>query len=212
MIPLLSNILETGQITRPDGETIRLHSNLPQFEGELLQQWMQTHGCSKVIEVGLAHGVSALFIAEVLARQTGSIHYIIDPNQYSEFDGMGIHHLTCAGYIEQTLFYPLGSEIALPQMHASGIRCDLAFIDGCHTIECVQNDFKFCDLMLEPGGLLIFDDVQLESVQRVIGQLTATNNYRRLHLPSSAKKSRTATVRRLAGIPSSRIVGFIKQA
>ncbi len=48
------------------------------------------------IEVGLANGVSALFLCEALTEVEASKHYVIDPNQSSQWNSIGIQNLECA--------------------------------------------------------------------------------------------------------------------
>jgi len=37
-------------------------------------------------------------------------------------------------------------------------KVDFAFIDGGHSIETIQSDFNFVAHLLNPGGVLVFDD------------------------------------------------------
>ena len=92
-------------------------------EGALLQKLI-AEKCSKVtVEVGLGHGVSALFICEALVKAGGRRHIAIDLNS------SGIRNLEEARFGSLVDFRQQKSHVALPELVAEGVRVDFAFIE-----------------------------------------------------------------------------------
>ncbi len=56
---------------------------------------------------------------------------------------------------------------ALPDAVTRKEKYQLIFIDGWHTFDYTLVDFFYADLLLELGGFLVFDDVQLPAVAKV---------------------------------------------
>jgi hypothetical protein len=54
------------------------------------------------------------------------------------------------------------------------------YIDGDHSYEGVKKDFLNCDMFLENGGFLLFDDSAIETfgVRHLMPEVVATNRYR----------------------------------
>ena len=46
----------------------------------------------------------------------------------------------------------------LPEFVKRGIKVDFAFIDGGHSVETIRSDWENVHLMMNPGGLVVFDD------------------------------------------------------
>lgn len=210
MNPILANILATNQVTKVDGSCVPLHSHIPRFECEIMQRWLQAHGCSRLIEIGLAYGISSLFICDAVAQQSNLIYHIIDPYQQRDWSGIGLHNLAAAGYGACVAFHEEPAESCLRRLWRTGFRCDFALIDGDHTFEKVFVDFFWIDQLLVMGGLVVFDDIQLPAIQQVVDYVQHLPGYQSLPLPADSRNSTMARVRRMAGMPEARIVGFIK--
>ena len=83
MNTVLSEILETGVTTTASGnDTIRVHSSISLSEGRFLQRIIKELDPTIRLEVGLAYGISALFICDALIARNGTKHIVIDPNQH----------------------------------------------------------------------------------------------------------------------------------
>ncbi|MSP11798.1 MAG: class I SAM-dependent methyltransferase [Chloroflexi bacterium] len=133
---------------------------------ELLMELVTELRPRQSLEVGLAYGTSALAICEVLPP--GSCHIVIDPYQTNHWEGRGLQHLQQAGHADRIEFYEDFSYRVLPQIEAKGVRVDFAFIDGRHTFDYVLVDFFHIDKMLNPGGVVLFDDADWPSIRRVL--------------------------------------------
>lgn len=169
MNSVLSEILETGVTRSANGNSpVKVHSSVSLPEGQLLQKFVREVNPTVSLEVGLAYGVSALFICDALNLRDGSRHIVIDPNQNGDsWEGIGIANLRRAGYGDIVRLIEAPSYRALAQLEASGQCIDFAFIDGWHTFDFTLVDFFFIDLMLKVGGVVAFDDAAWPAVRRV---------------------------------------------
>src|SRR5215813_11639553 len=201
MNSVLSNILETGLVECADGEVVKAHSHIPHLEGEFLQNLIDETKPRVSLEIGLAYGVSALYIFDALARIPGARHIIVDPAQFDDdyWKGAGIHNLKAAGYGDMIEFYDLPSHIALPKLESDGRQVEFAFIDGAHQFDFVLVDFFCVDRILKVGGILAFDDLWMPSVQRLCRYIVTNRSYTvfRCFPGTSGKKGPVSWKRRL---------------
>ncbi len=173
MNPVLAEIIDTGATKTADGAgTVKLHSSISLSEGRFLQKLIRQLDPTVSLEVGLAYGVSALFICEALTVREGTQHIVIDPNQHggqwgASWDGIGIANLHRAGYADIVRLIEAPSYRALAEMERSGQHIDFAFIDGWHTFDFTLVDFFFIDRMLKVGGVVAFDDADWPAIRKV---------------------------------------------
>jgi predicted O-methyltransferase YrrM len=178
---ILSEMLETGVTTTASGNsTVKLHSSISASEGQFLQRLVRQVDPTVSLEVGLAYGISALFICDALNAREGTQHIAIDPNQGGAIDpnqhytslgdswgGIGIANLRRAGYGDIVRLIEAPSYRALAELESSGQRIDFAFIDGWHTFDFALVDFFFIDRMLNVGGVVTFDDASWPAIRKV---------------------------------------------
>lgn len=173
MNSVLSEILETGNTKTASGtSTIKVHSSIDSSEGQFLQNLVRHLDPTVSLEVGLAYGISALFICDALNVRNGTQHIVIDPNQHGgpwgdSWDGIGIANLRRAGYADIVRLIEVPSYRALAELEGSGQRIDFAFIDGWHTFDFCLVDFFFIDRMLNVGGVAAIDDADWLAVRKV---------------------------------------------
>jgi len=208
---VLKRLRASGVIVTADGDTLPLHSELPVAEAELLQRWLRDHRPERLLEVGLAYGVSTLSMLAALEKPP--LRYdIIDAFQTRDWHGAGLCHLREAGMPEGLVFHEELAELCLPRLLAAGARYEFAYIDGWHTFDQVAVEFYFINRMLAPGGVIVFDDVHLPSLQKALAQVLSYPAYERLPLPDDFRRSRVARVRRAAGVPEYRLAAVRKRA
>jgi predicted O-methyltransferase YrrM len=101
---VLSEILKTGATkTARESGGVKLYSSIFRFEGELLQKLVRELDPTASLQVGLAHGVSALFICDALSVRNGTQYIAIDPYQNGgpwDWHGIGIASLRRAGCVD----------------------------------------------------------------------------------------------------------------
>jgi predicted O-methyltransferase YrrM len=171
MNSVLSEILTTGTTKTTSGDNIKVHSSISSSEGQFIQNIIKSIDPKISVEVGLAYGVSALFICDALTIRNGTQHILIDPHQHGErgasWEGIGIANLHRAGYGEIVRLIEAPSYRALAQLELSGQRVDFAFIDGWHTFDFTLVDFFYIDRMLNVGGAVAFDDADWPAIRKV---------------------------------------------
>jgi predicted O-methyltransferase YrrM len=175
--PVLQRMLDTGKVEAADSTQIDLHSSVDTEEGDLLRQCVAASGAHKAVEVGLAFGVSTLFILDAMAPSGGRL-IGIDPDQKNDmWRGLGLRNVERAGFAECYEFFESPSYKALPQLLQRGDRIQFAFIDGWHTFDYVLLDFFFIDKLLDVGGIIVFDDVGYKSIRKACHFILANRDY-----------------------------------
>ena len=185
--PVLRRILSTHQVT--DGRvTLNLNhpdtpgrdSHLREDEGALLQRIVDEIRPTTTLEVGMAYGVSTLYICDALKRSVGehATHYALDPFQSTLWRGIGRRHVEEAGYNTMVRIVEERSEFALPELVRKGVKIDFALIDGWHTFDQVMVEFYYINRLLNPGGVVAFDDAARRSINRAIRYAINYDAYR----------------------------------
>ena len=209
MNPLLQQMLATQSVVTDAGTISLRHPEFPdrfshvgRSTGELLQRAVADVQPKLSLEIGLAYGVSTLFICDAIAAlRAPGMHIVLDPYQHGKWRGIGLKNVKAAGSGPLIDFRAERSEFALPKMVAEGLRVDLAFIDGLHRHDQVCMEFYFVNRLLRPGGIVLFDDAERPSVKRVIRQALAYPCYEMYGSTEPVRGGRSAlgTLRMRAG-------------
>ena len=175
---VLGEVVRTGRTVLPTGEDVQATSYIDESCGALLQRAIKAIHPRIGVEVGLAFGISTLYILEAFA-QTGAERLIgMDPAQNDHtWRGGGLHNIKRAGYENLYEFHEETSQHFLPVLVGRGQRIDFAFIDGWHTFDHVLIDFFYIDQMLNTGGIVVFDDVGYPSIKRVCDFVVTNREY-----------------------------------
>jgi predicted O-methyltransferase YrrM len=160
---LIAEIYERGSVQSLD---IFPHS-VDRVTGEALRDLAIAEGADRTIEVGLALGLSALFMCQAVGERAGR-HVAIDPFQQESWKGAGLRTLSEAGVADVVEVIEEESQLALPRLLAEGHRFDFAFIDGDHRFEGVFLDLYYMTRLVEPGGLVVVDDMWMPSVRMAV--------------------------------------------
>ena len=167
MNSVLEEIYATGRVRDAADNTHELHSHMSRDEGAAITRLLRAHDISRVVEVGLAYGLSALHIGEALADTEAPRHVAIDPYQSRDWHGIGASNLERAGYTHvETIEQP--SELALPQLLADGATFQFGLVDGLHTFDQTLLDLYYVNRLLEVGGLLVVDDLWMPGVNKAV--------------------------------------------
>lgn len=134
--------------------------------GGLLRELCLREHARTALEVGMATGLSALFILEALARNgaEAAAHVVIDPFQSTDYHRAGLRAVREAGCQHLVELHEQRSGLALPALLAQGRRFDFAFIDGSHRFDDAFVNLFYTHRMLKPGGVIVVDDPWIEDV------------------------------------------------
>ena len=168
-------------IAEADGSTHDVRTvSISSGEGEALTRWVLREKATKTIEIGLAHGVSALYICEGLVRSGSphAQHVVMDPFQSRRFANCGLQVLREAGVISLVEYHDEMSQIALPALLKAGRQFDLGFVDGNHRFDSVFVDLFYLGRLLRRGGVVLVDDYDLPGIRRAISFFLANLNWR----------------------------------
>ena len=205
MVPLLQEILRTGQVRTIDGsEVLPLDSAITADVGILLQDFIRRQQPKTIVEVGLAFGISALFICEALQECGGLRHIAIDPYQSTQWHGIGMNNLRLAGFGHLTECIESYSHLALAEMAAKGTRIEFAFIDGWHTFDHTLTDFFNIDRILAVGGMVVFEDVFFPGVHQACRYVATNRAYRVVGCTQQVGDYKPSNFARILRVPPSR--------
>jgi predicted O-methyltransferase YrrM len=164
----LEGVYREGAVLDERDERINLapHS-IERDQGEALSRLALTERAARTIEVGLALGMSALFVCQAVLERGGR-HVAIDPYQRESWNGAGLRTLREAGVEDMVEVIQEESQLALPRLVREGREFDLAFIDGDHRFESVFLDIYFMTRLVRPRGLIVVDDMWMPAVRLAV--------------------------------------------
>ena len=160
--PLIEEIETSGLTTLSDGARVPVHSNMGPESGRLIQLAIETIRPSMALEVGLAFGISTLYILDAMQSYGAGRLIGIDPAGATRIEHGGrLHNVEKASSDDRYLFYEERSHVVLPRLEDAGTQIQFALIDGWHTFDYALVDFFFVDRMLDVGEIIVLDDVGL---------------------------------------------------
>jgi predicted O-methyltransferase YrrM len=218
MNPVLEQIVTSDTVT--DGTSVLplRHPAVPNLpvavdpkEGSFLAHIIDTVQPRVSLEIGMAYGVSTLYLCEALSRMPHPVrHIVMDPFQTPQWRGIGLRNVRAAGYDHMVEFHENRSEFVLPRLLADGTEVDFAFVDGWHTFDQVMVEFYYLNRMLRVGGVMAFDDAERRGINRVIRHALSYQAYE-VFEPERGRSDAVSLGgrlrRKLRGVPSaSRII------
>jgi hypothetical protein len=179
MLTTLTEIFGKMKIETPDHTFVELHSHTPKEQGFFLQKIFDEVQPVTSLEVGLAFGISTLFILEK-HREKESLpgsHIVIEP---FPFGGVAEHNLKKEGVLDLADIRYQRSDEVLPRLFYEGRRVQFAYVDTTKLFDTVMQDFYFIDKMLDVNGVFILDDCggAWPGIQRVARFINTLPHYR----------------------------------
>lgn len=185
MNSLLKSIYERGYVEDSEGKSIDPFPTSVPFEtGALLYDLVRTEGLKKTLEVGMAYGLSTLFICQAHRDNGIGSHTAIDPNQDTVYKSVGLLNLRKSNLDSILRFYQDPSFEVLPRLWNEGERFDFAFVDGRHLFDYVLVDFFYVDKLLEAEGYVVFDDIWTPAVRKVVTFILRNRSYKLVPPPT----------------------------
>ena len=160
------DLAEYGPPRNPDGAPDFATVTLPQRDCDQVRDLLVDERAGTVVEIGLAYAGSALAIGEALLRAGSRTprHVVIDPFQYTAYDGVGWELMLNAGLDGVAELVTEPSQLFLARLADVGFEADAAFVDGSHHFHNVFVDLHFLGGIVRPGGMVLLDDVWWPSV------------------------------------------------
>lgn len=178
MNKVIDEIYREQQVIGPDGKAVNpFPTSIKRAEGEALYHVVRSEQARATLEVGMAWGLSSLFMCQALQDNGGGKHVAIDPFQGSGCGYAALKHLERAGLAHLLEFREESSHLALPQLVKDGRRFDVIFIDGAHRFDQVLVDFYYADCLIEPGKCLIFDDLWMPAIRKALHFVLRNRRY-----------------------------------
>jgi predicted O-methyltransferase YrrM len=141
-------------------------SQISDAEAAFLFRFVRSENVGATLEIGCGLGKSA--VAIMLA--TDAPHTVLDPFQ-ANYDFRGLKNIERSGLADRLDFVPERSLTALPQLLGEERVYDVVFVDGSHRFDDILVDFTFADLLLRPGGAIVFDDLWMRTTQLVLSYI-----------------------------------------
>ena len=175
--PAIVEAYEMRVVPVEGGGTAPMNVYIPREEGDYLYSLVRHIHPGLTVEVGMANGLSTLFIAQALHENGEGRHVAIDPFQSSDWRGAGMALLRKAGLESIVELREKVSHQALPELEQEGVKAGFIFIDGAHLFDYVMADFLCSDRILEINGLIAFDDSDWPAVHQAIRYVLANRKY-----------------------------------
>jgi len=131
---------------------------------QILKDYIHKYNCKKILEVGMADGMSTIAILEALNGE-GSLTSI-DPYQSTFWSNNGIKNIKNLNLDKNHTLIQNFDYVALPELLSKGEKYDLIFIDGSHIFDNVIHNNFYCDMLLKVGGILINDDMWMPAIKK----------------------------------------------
>ena len=159
----------------PDLQTV--DSGISLGHASALYEFVKKTKPKKVLEVGMANGISAVAMLQALTENGSGELISIDPYQNSDFGGRGLKLIKECGLAGIHRLIEEPDYLALPRLLETKQELDFAYIDGWHTFDYTLVDFWYIDKMLNVNGTVAFNDCGMRAVAKVIKFLQSHRNY-----------------------------------
>jgi predicted O-methyltransferase YrrM len=169
---LLWQALERRQVFDPADVPYPLDSNVSESEVLELYSAVRQIRPERSLEIGLAHGISALAILAALAGNGSGHHFVIDPFQRN-YGYCGEVMIERAGFSSLHTFFERFPEEVVPQLP----KLQFAFIDSSHLFDFTLMEFVLIDKKLDVGGIVALHDAWMPSIQEVLRYILANRAY-----------------------------------
>lgn len=160
----------------------RLPQSMKDQEYQCIKEMLHKYQPLDTLEVGMANGGSTEIFCDYLKGKGKGRHTAIDPFQSSPkgSSGFGLERIKKAGLAEWLDFHEDFDYLVLPRLVDQKKKYDFALIDGWHSFDYTLVDFFYVDLLLKPGGIVMFHDTELPSVNKACRFLETHKAYERV--------------------------------
>lgn len=173
--PRIKEIYKDGFI-QIGKDKIKLSSAISPAEGFHLYDLIKSNKYKDILEIGMANGMSGMYMAQAL-EENGEGHLTsVDPFQDTQWKSAGLYNIEKAGLADRHTLIQKKSYEAMPQLLAEEKQFDLIFIDGMHLFDYTLVDMFYAILLCRKGGAIVVDDILHRGPSKVIKY--ADTNYK----------------------------------
>lgn len=159
------------------------HTRVSIEQGAMLNTLMRDHSVERSLEIGLAYGFSTVWMLDALCSLKGSAHTAVDPFQKTHWGGIGLAQAARLEYAGRFEWIPDYSIHALSRLIHNKRQFDFIYIDGNHRFDDVIVDFYLADQIMRPGGLIVLDDMWMNSIRSATNFIINNRAYELLPQP-----------------------------
>ena len=131
-------------------------------KAQVMQEFIHKYNVTDILELGFYHGVSTCYMAAALQEVDRGSIVSIDLHSAKKREPNIEELLEKCGYLDTVDFYyePASYNWRLMKLIEAGEKTfDLCYLDGGHDWYNTGYAFFLVDKLLEPGGWIIFDDL-----------------------------------------------------
>jgi predicted O-methyltransferase YrrM len=195
MNEILDEIFKTKTVKDGINEIHKLHSNISEAQGYFLQGILKEIKPKATLEIGLAYGISSLFLLEILKEQgnKNKSHIIFDPFAELYWENIGLENIRRSGYENLIDFRYLPSDEGLIQLINEKKRIQFAYVDSTKIFDILFLDFCLINKILDIGGIIVFDDCGFPGIKKLVRLISKMPFYKihntHFEEPETFKKS-----------------------
>ena len=132
-------------------------------QAKLMRDLIIKHDARDILEIGFFHGKSSAYIAAIL-EDLGRGHLVTldrdavrrrEPNIEQVLSTLDLTHRVTPVYAHRSYTW----EMAMMIQEKPRPQFDLCYFDGGHTWDGTGYGFCLVDMLLRPGGWIVFDDI-----------------------------------------------------
>lgn len=132
-------------------------------QATFLRDFLREHQLTELLELGFFQGKSTAFFAAML-EEMGEGHItscdlanaaMREPSIHDLIEDLGLEHRVTAHFATRSFTWDLCKMLERP----TPPQFDFCYIDGAHTWDGTGFAFLLVDLLLKPGGWVVFDDL-----------------------------------------------------
>jgi len=167
--PVLDEIYKTRIVTDDEGNTRdAFPASIQYADGQALYDITSQTKATRTLEIGMAFGLSTLFVCQAHKDKGAGHHTAIDPWQKRWFNNIGLRNVRNAQLDGDFRFFEAPSFEALAELGSKGERFDFVFIDGNHRFDYTLVDFFLVDKILNVGGHVMLHDPWMPSIRKIL--------------------------------------------
>jgi predicted O-methyltransferase YrrM len=152
-------------------------------EATLLREFIAEHAAEDILEIGFYHGKSSAYFAAILEDLERGHLLTIDlrnarqrtPNIEQVLSTLNLSHRVTPVFVERSYTWELAKMIQATPRPAF----DLCYFDGGHTWDATGFGFLLVDMLLRPGGWIIFDDLEWTIQKAMAGRTNVPAHWRK---------------------------------